>query len=837
MDIKDPNQKFAEALDKTLADEALDERELLDEEKELVRLAKMVKESAPGTEPDEQFAQNLRKRVINEYEHILNGKKVAKSPRLLERGRKALLPRPRRRWAWAAAPLAVVALLAILTSFAMASPGFYEKYVPQPVKNMLEEAEVVKTGDLSVVSTPTGAEVWLNGRSYGSTPAEIASVREGEHTIKLSKEGYETVEQDVSVVVGEKTEVHVNLPIVVQVESDESVTEVTEQFSEQLIFLASDGSLYMSDMASATSSPLASFTLPVRGAVTIDNGSIFYIYEDEDSLNYISELSPSGEQTTLTEFTGNVATPIVISADGSKLAYVGTTTEQTEIHLVDIASQTDEILTTFAEDLVLTTLLGIDGNNIYFVRAEAKGVEVIQFGKVSTSDGSIAEIATPDGVDGNSFVLSPDAGKILARTTSGQPGVFAVGSTELQEFNLKATGPMAWAGNTPAVSLEDGVVLLNLDDSTSRQVFDSGGAIADLAGDREGKGLGILTGAGELVIHDITTDTNQGIDAAPAKLSGFAPAGSWSSGERLYAPDGSVSEETADEISLISELNLSPATTEDILFKGNYAYRVTSDGENMLEVINLSDPANPSLIATLPGGNFPQGISADISGNKIIAVGGRMVIIDISDPANPQVEYNSDSSADKVITNGNTAYVSTPNSLQVYDISGSPSLQGEVSLPGTPYDLDYAEGYVYAATGDSGYVVVSVSNPASPEVVGTKTGKFYSQIALLGDYSYVWGSVPGGSAEVDVFKTASDEIINTVDSGIASGGEAQVAGDKLYSHYPNLLVHTSGEDGALIPLLETPNNAIIKVTGNTEASGDLMLVLSEDTLFVFNAAL
>ena len=101
MDIKDPSQKFTDELDKALQGKALNERDLLAEEKDLLKLAKSVRNSAPQAEPEENFTINLRKRLVNEYSHILSCKKPKTEFQLLSRGRRVLLPLPRRRWAWA----------------------------------------------------------------------------------------------------------------------------------------------------------------------------------------------------------------------------------------------------------------------------------------------------------------------------------------------------------------------------------------------------------------------------------------------------------------------------------------------------------------------------------------------------------------------------------------------------------------------------------------------------------------------------------------------------------------------------------------------------------------
>ena len=52
---------------------------------------------------------------------------------------------------------------------------------------------------LSIASTPSGAEVTLDGRKYGNTPITIKDIVTGEHTFSLSLQDYETVKQTITV--------------------------------------------------------------------------------------------------------------------------------------------------------------------------------------------------------------------------------------------------------------------------------------------------------------------------------------------------------------------------------------------------------------------------------------------------------------------------------------------------------------------------------------------------------------------------------------------------------------------------------------------------------------
>jgi len=68
------------------------------------------------------------------------------------------------------------------------------------------------TGSIQVNSTPTGAQVYLDGADTGrTTDTTLTEVSPGSHTVQLIKEGYEDYEESVSVTAGQTTPVNANL--------------------------------------------------------------------------------------------------------------------------------------------------------------------------------------------------------------------------------------------------------------------------------------------------------------------------------------------------------------------------------------------------------------------------------------------------------------------------------------------------------------------------------------------------------------------------------------------------------------------------------------------------
>jgi len=68
-----------------------------------------------------------------------------------------------------------------------------------------EPAAAEKTGSVEVTSTPSGAEIYLDNVYSGTTPATIAAVPTGSHTLEVRMGGYERSLQRVNVTGGETT--------------------------------------------------------------------------------------------------------------------------------------------------------------------------------------------------------------------------------------------------------------------------------------------------------------------------------------------------------------------------------------------------------------------------------------------------------------------------------------------------------------------------------------------------------------------------------------------------------------------------------------------------------
>jgi C1A family cysteine protease/PKD repeat protein len=66
---------------------------------------------------------------------------------------------------------------------------------------------IVTTGQIHVISTPTGGSVSIDGSSKGVTPVTVTNVKAGNHQVTVRKSGYRTWTRTASVTAGKTTEI------------------------------------------------------------------------------------------------------------------------------------------------------------------------------------------------------------------------------------------------------------------------------------------------------------------------------------------------------------------------------------------------------------------------------------------------------------------------------------------------------------------------------------------------------------------------------------------------------------------------------------------------------
>jgi len=153
-----------------------------------------------------------------------------------------------------------------------------------------------------------------------------------------------------------------------------------------------------------------------------------------------------------------------------------------------------------------------------------------------------------------------------------------------------------------------------------------------------------------------------------------------------------------------------------------------------------------------------------VEGNyAYVGVGFRLVILDISDSANPtvvgQTEVLPDIVQDVAIA-GSYAYVADSNGgLRVIDIANakSPTEVGFFDTPGRAYGVAIAGSYAYVADDyNGGLRIINIANPESPTEVGffDTAGTAYG-VAIAGSYAYVADDYDGGLRIINIANAKS----------------------------------------------------------------------------------
>jgi LVIVD repeat len=183
--------------------------------------------------------------------------------------------------------------------------------------------------------------------------------------------------------------------------------------------------------------------------------------------------------------------------------------------------------------------------------------------------------------------------------------------------------------------------------------------------------------------------------------------------------------------------NLDLAGTTDglkVATQGDYAYIVRAAGANGFAIVNISNPAAPTLASTLTIGNNPTNIV--VSGNYAYVSSSadttELQIINISNPAAPVIagNYNANgvTNALSVGVTGNYAYLLRSvdllnDEIDVLNIANPAAItkvtgySNSINMTDISFDGNYA--YVGTNSGTQEVLVFNATNPATPTLLAT----------------------------------------------------------------------------------------------------------------------
>jgi len=213
-----------------------------------------------------------------------------------------------------------------------------------------------------------------------------------------------------------------------------------------------------------------------------------------------------------------------------------------------------------------------------------------------------------------------------------------------------------------------------------------------------------------------------------------------------------------------------PATVATVPFTAGFPKRVfvaddlayVMQSSFGLEIFDVSDPLHPAAAGKYP---ISSGQRHDVfarDGYAYVAVddnGGRLIILDMRDPAHPQevVSLTTSGQAKRVFVAGDRAYVADGDAgLRIIDVSdpAHPAELGHLAPPeGTSSEALFVDGttaYVGSNGGSGAWIQkIDATNPAQPRAVGAfqqPAPKRVMDIEMAGGELYV--AVDGGSVYV-----------------------------------------------------------------------------------------
>lgn len=138
-----------------------------------------------------------------------------------------------------------------------------------------------------------------------------------------------------------------------------------------------------------------------------------------------------------------------------------------------------------------------------------------------------------------------------------------------------------------------------------------------------------------------------------------------------------------DKLDKVNALQL-PAEPSEMVIAGTYAYLYPMGTDSAFRVLDISDPLHPVLMGAADVKRAWSTRLHACDRYACLTMGGKLVVIDTSDPMAPQVTATLDVDAKDVYTTATAAFVATGDGLAIYDMTDltDPTLISTTDLAG-----------------------------------------------------------------------------------------------------------------------------------------------------------
>lgn len=247
-----------------------------------------------------------------------------------------------------------------------------------------------------------------------------------------------------------------------------------------------------------------------------------------------------------------------------------------------------------------------------------------------------------------------------------------------------------------------------------------------------------------------------------------------------------------------------------IFIAGNYAYITSRNASNNFIIYDISNPYNPTLVSvTSTGQNRPSDFV--VEGNYVY-IGGQstasVVVVDVSNPYKPAVVSSKSISglvSGKIAIQGKYIYVPTSTTLNILDISNPANLLIVGQLADTSMSAFVRGKYAYtydSSVGQGTLKVIDISNPANPTLVATERGPVpgvsldsalgYIEIIVAGNYAILNNTTRNTVSIIDISNPLDPIYISEV-GNVTTRGSLWLQGNYLYAGgYSFIVIDISG---------------------------------------------
>lgn len=341
---------------------------------------------------------------------------------------------------------------------------------------------------------------------------------------------------------------------------------------------------------------------------------------------------------------------------------------------------------------------------------------------------------------------------------------------------------------------------------------------AELASGAEVNTVATATGGGQVELTSGTGSVNWG---SPSVVGGYNTAGTQDSldvavvGNYAYFCDGAV-------FTILNITNpttptfvgtfTASATVRHIYVEGNYAYLSTINNNAELTIVDISDPALPVQASIVNLVDTSDALSTFVVGG--FAYVGRavdtttgtneMYIINVSNPASPSVlgSINLTGSVNNIKVSGNYAFLATTidaQELVVVNVTNknAPTISTSYNAPGTAdiNDLGILGTVLFLAsvnnTSGAEVYAMNIATPTAPTLLGTyEVGGTVSGISPITGYLFLSTAITSRqliilnsanasnlllTANLNLGATANDVKANSTHAYVATASDTQEA--------------------------------------------------------------